>query len=97
MAQTIHLVSFGPFLIVADFPVPVLRKLQPYIYRTSVRIYKKQNKIKKDSPMAQTTPNASFGPVFVDPAQSVAYFVIKTYRYSKHLVSIEKEKKEKLT
>ena len=50
--------------------------------------------------MAQTTPNASFGPVFVDPAQSVAYFVIKTYRYSKNFVSIEKktkEKKEKLT
>ena len=45
--------------------------------------------------MAQTTPNASFGPVFVDPAQSVAYFVIKTYRYSKNLVSIEKKNERK--
>ena len=45
--------------------------------------------------MAQTTPNASFGPVFIDPAQSVAYFVIKTYRYSKNLVSIEKKNERK--
>ena len=43
---------------------------------------------------------ALFGPIFVVPAQSVLYFVVITYRYSKNLVSIEKneeKKRKKLT
>ena len=50
--------------------------------------------------MAQTMRLTSFGPVFVVPAQSIMYLVIKTYIYSRAFVSIEKKqrkKKKKLT
>ena len=42
--------------------------------------------------MAQTMPNTLFGPVFIDPAQSITDFVI---RYSKDLVSIKKKQKKR--
>ena len=45
--------------------------------------------------MAQTTRLTSFGPVFVVPAQSIMYLVIRTYIYSRAFVSIEKKTKEK--
>ena len=55
--------------------------------------------------MAQTTPDASFGPVFVVSrsavsAHPVVYTVIRTYIESKSLVSIKKneqKRKKKLT
>ena len=45
--------------------------------------------------MAQTTSDVSFGPVFIVPAQSITYLVIRTYIYSRTLVSIQKKMKEK--
>ena len=51
--------------------------------------------------MAQTTSDALFGPVFIVPAQSIMYLVIRTYIYNKTFVSIKKKrrkmKKKKLT
>ena len=45
--------------------------------------------------MAQTTRLMSFGPVFVVPAQSIMYLVIRTYIYSRAFVSIEKKQRKK--
>ena len=45
--------------------------------------------------MAQTTRLTSFGPVFVVPAQSIMYLVIRTYIYSRAFVSIEKKQRKK--
>ena len=45
--------------------------------------------------MAQTTCLTSFGPVFVVPAQSIMYLVIRTYIYSRAFVSIEKKQRKK--
>ena len=45
--------------------------------------------------MAQTTSDASFGPIFVVPAQSIMYLVIRTYIYSRAFVSIEKKQRKK--
>ena len=41
--------------------------------------------------MAQTTCLASFGPVFVVPAQSITDLVIRTYIHSRDFVSIKKK------
>ena len=45
--------------------------------------------------MAQTTRLTSFGPVFVVPAQSITYLVIRAYIYSRYFVSIEKKRRKK--
>ena len=47
--------------------------------------------------MAQMTRLTSFGPVFVVPAQSIMYLVIRTYIYSRAFVNIEGKRKKKLT
>ena len=46
------------------------------------------------SPRAQTTRLASFGPVFVVPAQSIMYLVIRTYIYNRTFVSIKKKRRK---
>ena len=48
----------------------------------------------KNSLMAQTTRLASFGPIFVVPAQSIMYLVIRTYIYNRTFVSIKKKRRK---
>ena len=51
--------------------------------------------MEKKSPMAQTTSDASFGLVFIVPAQYIMYLVIITYIYSRAFVSIKKKQRKK--
>ena len=44
--------------------------------------------------MAQTTSDALFGPVFIVPAQSIMYLVIRTYIYNRTSVSIKKKQRK---
>ena len=44
--------------------------------------------------MAQTTQDASFGPVFVVPAKSITYLRIRTYIYNKSSVNNERKPKK---
>ena len=44
--------------------------------------------------MAQTMCLASFGPVFVVPAQSITDLVIRTYIHSRTFVSIKKKRRK---
>ena len=44
--------------------------------------------------MAQTTQDALFGPVFVVPAKSITYLLIKTYIYNKSSVNNERKPKK---
>ena len=48
----------------------------------------------KNSLMAQTTRLASFGPVFVVPARSIMYLIIRTYIYNRTFVSIKKKRRK---
>src|SRR5882762_4623065 len=64
-----------------------------YISKILVRNTKE---IYKNSPMAQTTPDASFGPVLVISVLPVAYFVYYNFIYCKTLVSIKKTRNKKI-
>ena len=44
--------------------------------------------------MAQTTSDVLFGPVFIVPAQSIMYLVIRTYIYNRTFVSIKKKRRK---
>ena len=78
MAQTMRLTLFGPLFIDSAHPVAYL-VIRTYRHsKTLVSIEKKRKKRKNNSPRAQMTPDASFGPVSVVPAQSVVYLVIRT-------------------
>ena len=50
---------------------------------------------KKNSPIAQTTADALFGPIFVAAAPPIAYFVDYHYICYKLLVSKKEEMKKK--
>ena len=53
--------------------------------------------MKKGSPKAQTTPDASFGPIFIISSLFVKYYVDHTYiLYKKVLASIKNRKKNSL-
>ena len=59
-----------------------------------VRIKKIWKKKKKGSPKAQTTPDTSFGPVFIITSLFVKYYKDHTYiLYKKVLASIKNRKK----
>ena len=79
MAQTAHLVSFGPVLVISNFPAPVLCILQLSVAKTLIIVYKKTKEISKNSPMAQTTHLASFGPVLFISFLPVVYLVDYNY------------------
>ena len=72
MAQMMRLVSFGPVLIMSDLPVSILCKLHLYVDLVYI---KNTKKFKKNSPMAQTMPDALFGPVLLISVQHVMYLV----------------------
>ena len=76
MAQTMRLTSFGPVFVVPAQSITYL-VIRAYIYsKNFVSIEKKRRKKKKNSPMAQTTPDASFGPVLVVANLPVVYWCI---------------------
>ena len=79
----------GPFLS----SLPSLSHIPPLeticVIISVVSIKNKRRKHKNHSPRAQTTPDASFGPIFVIPALLVTYFIISTYTYIQTLVSIK--------
>ena len=80
----------GPFSSSLPTPSRIL-SLRIYIYyKILVSIQKKQ----RYSPRAQTTRLASFGPVFIVPAQSIMYLVIRTYIYNRTFVSIKKKRRK---
>ena len=66
MAQTTHLASFGPVLVMSDLPVSILCKLH---LNVDLVYIKNTKKFKKNSPMA------SFGPVLLISVHHVAYLV----------------------
>jgi hypothetical protein len=81
-----RLASFGPLFVVAALPAVYSVNR---IYETLVSI-KKTQRIKKNSPTAQTMRLVSFGPVFVVAALPAAYFVNRSYET---LVSIKKKRR----
>ena len=87
MAQTTHLVLFGPIFVAATPPVMCFIDYH-YIYTINVSWLQKNEERKKEkkknSLMAQTTPDVLFEPVFVAAAPLIAYFVDYIYIYTKH-------------
>ena len=81
MAQTTQDAPFGPIFVVPAESITYLC-IRTYIYTIKVQLITKgnQRKYKKNSPRAQTTHLASFGPVLVVSAYPVAFFVTRTYR-----------------
>ena len=96
MAQTTRLTSFGPVFVVPAQSITYL-VIRAYIYsKNFVSIEKKRRKMEKKKHLwPKTTSDASFGLVFIVPAQYIMYLVIRTYIYNRTFVSIKKEKEGK--
>ena len=81
MAQTTRLTSFGPVFVVPAQSIMYL-VIKTYIYTCVVELLlvskKNKGKRKKNSPIAQTTHLASFGPVLVVTNLPVVYWCIVT-------------------
>ena len=79
MAQMTQDALFGPvFVIPANLKSITYLLIKTYIYNKSS--VNNERKPKKNSPRAQTTRLASFGPVLIVSAYPVAFFVISWYQ-----------------
>ena len=76
MAQTTWDASFGPVLAVATLPVAYFVGRNLYVQYDFSLVKKNAKKRKKNSPRAQTTRLASFGPIIVIPSIVVVVVVV---------------------